>query len=75
MPRASRPITFTCSWCYKDVTEERMPGPTPAYCLVCRDEARRSTEAGRAKRYRERQAEQDTRNWWDKPRPGRPRKG
>jgi len=74
MPRTPRAITFTSSWCYKDVTEDRMPGPTPAYCQACRDEARRSTEAGRAKRYRARQAEQDTTPFWHKPLRGRPRK-
>ncbi len=56
MPREPRPITFTCTWCYKDVTEERMPGPTPQYCQGCATEAKRSAEAGRAKRYREHQA-------------------
>lgn len=74
MPRTPRAITFTCSWCYKDVTENRMPGPTPAFCLACADEARRSSAANRARRYRERQGEQDTRNWWDKRPRGRPRK-
>ena len=59
MPRMPRPITFTCSWCYKDVTEDRMPGPTPAYCLACAAEAKRSADATRAKRYREHQSEQD----------------
>ncbi len=75
MPRMPRPITFTCSWCYKDVTEERMPGPTPQYCQACAVEVKRATAATRAKRYRERQAEQDTTAWWHKRPVGRPRKG
>ncbi len=75
MPRSPRSIPFTCSWCYKDVTEERMPGPTPQYCQACAVEVKRSVDATRAKRYRERQAELVTTNWWDKRPPGRPRKG
>jgi len=75
MPRMQRPISFTCSWCYKDVIEERMPGPTPQYCLGCAAEVKRSTAATRAKRYRARQAEQDTTPFWHKPLRGRPRKG
>jgi hypothetical protein len=74
MPRTPRAITFTCSWCYKDVTENRMPGPTPAYCLACAVEVKRSADANRARRYRERQAEQDTTAWWHKRPRGRPRK-
>lgn len=27
-----RPITFTCNHCGQTVTQERMPGPLPAYC-------------------------------------------
>ncbi len=41
MPRMPRPITFTCSWCYREVTEDRMPGPTPQYCQGCADKAKR----------------------------------
>jgi hypothetical protein len=74
MPREPRPVSFTCSWCYKDVTENRMPGPTPAYCLTCALEVKRTADANRARRYRERLAEQDTTNWWDKRPRGRPRK-
>jgi len=74
MPREPRPITFTCSWCYKDVTENRMPGPTPAYCQTCAVEVKRSADANRARRYRERKAEQDTTAWWQKRPRGRPRK-
>jgi len=28
----SRPVTFTCLYCEQTVTQERMPGPSPAYC-------------------------------------------
>ncbi len=64
MPREPRPVNFTCNWCYKDVTENRMPGPTPAYCHAFADEVKRSAAATRARRYRQRQAEQDTTPWW-----------
>jgi hypothetical protein len=74
MPRVPRAITFTCNWCYKDVTEERMPGPTPAYCQTCAGEVKRSATAKRVQRFRQRQAEQDTTAWWQKRPVGRPRK-
>ncbi len=70
MPRTPRPVSFTCSWCYKDVTEDRMPGPAPQYCQGCAVEAKRSAEAGRAKRYR---ARLHPRTGFERPR-GRPRK-
>lgn len=54
--RATRTITFTCEWCYRQVTEERAPGPTPAYCSGCRDEARRAGARQRVKEHRERLA-------------------
>jgi hypothetical protein len=75
MQSPPRPVSFTCSWCYKDVTENRKPGPTPKYCLTCIVEVRRVAAATRAKRYRERLAEQDTTPWWEKRPPGRPQKG
>ncbi len=74
MPREPRPITFTCSWCYKDVTENRMPGPTPAYCQTCAVEVKRWVDANRAQRYRQRQAEQVDTPWSHKPRRVRQRK-
>jgi hypothetical protein len=74
MPRTPRPITFTCSWCYKDVTEDRMPGPTPQYSQTCAVEVKRSATAKRVGRFRARQAEQDTTAWWHKQPRGRPRK-
>jgi hypothetical protein len=74
MPREPRPVSFTCSWCYKDVTENRMPGPTPQYCQTCAFEVKRSADANRARRYRERQAERFATPWWQKRPPGRPRK-
>ncbi len=45
------------------------------YRLGYAGEAKGSTGAIPAKKYRERQGEQDTRNWWEKPLPGWPRKG
>ena len=65
-----RPITFDCTWCYRTITEERAPGPTPQYCTTCRDEALRLSNTARVRKHRERQAEQNP------PRrgPGRPRK-
>jgi hypothetical protein len=74
MPRTPRAITFTCSWCYKDVTENRMPGPTPQYCQACAGDVKRSATAKRVERYRQRQAELDVTPWWHKTRRGRPRK-
>lgn len=69
--RPTRPITFTCEWCYREVTEERAPGPTPVYCLGCKDEVRRAGVRQRVKEHRERQALESP------PRrgPGRPRRG
>jgi hypothetical protein len=51
-----------------------MPGPTPQYCQACAGDVKRSATANRAKRYRERQAEQDTTAWWQKRPRGRWRK-
>ena len=71
-PRQPRPITFYCEWGYHTVTENRMPGPTPAYCLTCRDEALRLSNTARVRKHRERQAEA---NPYQAKRPvGRPRK-
>jgi len=28
----TRPIRFTCAWCQDTVTQQRFPGPLPAYC-------------------------------------------
>lgn len=68
--RPTRPITFTCDWCYREVTEERAPGPTPTYCRGCKAEVVRFAGRERARKFRERQA------LVNPPRrgPGRPRK-
>ena len=29
---ATRPIRFICAWCENTVTQQRFPGPLPAYC-------------------------------------------
>jgi len=60
MPCTPRAVTFTYSWCYKDVIEECMPGPMPQYCQTCAPEVKRSKAANHTRRYCERQAEQDT---------------
>jgi hypothetical protein len=68
--RQAKEITFYCEWCYHDVTELRMPGPTPAYCLVHRKEALALSNIARMRKYRERLAEHAPAS---RPR-GRPRK-
>ena len=75
-PRPTRPVTFTCEWCYHEVTEDRAPGPMPAYCRGCKDEVRRAGVRQRVKEHRERQRERDADPYGLKRKPvGRPRKG
>jgi len=53
---ATRPIRFTCAWCQDTVTQQRFPGPRPAYCSEdCTKEAQRAQTRERVRRYRERQ--------------------
>jgi len=53
----SRTVSFTCHWCNDRVTQERFPGPPPAYCSPsCKQEARREQTRERVRRYRRRQA-------------------
>ncbi len=53
---ATRPIRFTCAWCENTVTQQRFPGPLPAYCSkTCKKEAQRAQTRERVRRYRERQ--------------------
>ncbi len=53
---ATRPIRFTCAWCQDTVTQQRFPGPLPAYCSEdCKREAQRAQTRERVRRYRERQ--------------------
>ncbi len=53
---ATRPIWFTCAWCQATVTQQRFPGPLPAYCSEdCQKEAQRAQTRERVRRYRERQ--------------------
>ena len=66
--RPTRPITFTCEWCYREVTEERAPGRTPVYCRECKPEVLRAGVRQRVKEHRAKQ-QPATRP------PGRPRKG
>lgn len=70
MPRQPRPITFQCERCYQTVTEARVPGPTPSYCMTCRDAALRASNAARVAAHRLRKQGIEV------PRhpPGRPRK-
>ncbi len=50
----SRAVTFTCQWCGAVVTQQRFPGPTPAYCgEACATEARREQTRARVRRFRE----------------------
>ena len=49
----SRPITFVCRGCKQEVTQERLPGPTPRYCSDgCRDEVTREKTLKRVRRLR-----------------------
>ena len=53
---ATRPVMFTCTWCQDTVTQQRFPGPLPAYCSEgCKKEAQREQTRERVRRYRERQ--------------------
>jgi len=53
---ATRPIRFTCAWCESTVTQQRFPGPLPAYCSEdCTKDAQRAQTRERVRRYRERQ--------------------
>ncbi len=70
MPRESRPLTFTCTWCYLTVTEDRAPGPTPQYCRTCAPIAKRAGVQARVKNHRERA---QPRTGYERPR-GRPKK-
>ncbi len=56
--RPPRPIAFRCEWCSQEVTELHPPGPLPRYCAEHKAEAQRALNAGRVRRHRERQAEQ-----------------
>jgi len=39
----TRPVTFTCHYCERTVTQQRFPGPTPRYCRDwCRYQAQRA---------------------------------
>ncbi len=50
----SRRVTFTCQRCGTEVTQQRFPGPTPAYCgEACAAEARREQTRVRVRRFRE----------------------
>jgi len=50
----SRRVTFTCQRCGAVVTQQRFPGPTPAYCSEdCATEARREQTRVRVRRFRE----------------------
>lgn len=49
----TRPLTFTCRWCQRTVTQQRFPGPLPAYCSEeCKMEAQREQTRERVRRYR-----------------------
>jgi len=66
---AAREVTFTCEHCEQTVTQERMPGPLPAYCSSsCRLNAaaarkkavRAETGKNKGKRGRPRKSESDS---------------
>jgi hypothetical protein len=68
--RPKRPVTFTCEQCYQTVTEARVPGPVPSYCMTCRDTALRASNAARVQAHRLRKQGKDVPSHP----PGRPRK-
>ncbi len=51
----TRPVTFVCVECEREVTEDLFPGPPPLYCNNCLREVRRRQNAARQKAWRERQ--------------------
>ncbi len=69
--REKKPVTFRCEFCSLEVTEAHAPGPMPRYCAACYVEAQRSLNRQRVCRHRE---AHDTREWFEKRPPGRPRK-
>jgi hypothetical protein len=53
--RATRPVSFTCQWCTKTVTQQRYPGPLPSYCSeTCEQEAQREKTERRVQQLRAR---------------------
>ncbi len=45
---ATRPIRFTCAWYQATVTQQRFPGPLPAYCSEdCKKETQRADPGAR----------------------------
>ncbi len=50
----TRPITFTCAECGREVTEDLYPGRTPRYCLDCVGKVRRRQNAEAQRRWRAR---------------------
>jgi hypothetical protein len=69
--RQPRPVTFWCEHGSHEVTEERMPGPTPRYCRACVEDAQKALNRLRVKAHRERTA--GPRTGWERP-PGRPKR-
>jgi hypothetical protein len=55
----TRPVTFTCIECEREVTEDVFPGPPPVYCNRCIREVHRRNNAERQRRYRARQRKQE----------------
>lgn len=49
----TRPITFKCSWCKRQVTQQRFPGREPEYCSeACREEGKREKTRARVQEHR-----------------------
>ncbi len=48
----TRPVTFTCAECGREVTEDLFPGPMPKYCNGCIRDVRKRQNAERVKRHR-----------------------
>ncbi len=65
-----RAVTYRCEWCSQERTELRYPGPSPRYCLECKQQAQNSMAARRMRQMRERLRPQ---TGWERGR-GRPKK-
>ncbi len=54
----TRPVTFTCEYCVRTVTQQRFPGPVPRYCGDwCRYQAQRIQTWERVRQHRARRQE------------------
>lgn len=48
----TRPVTYVCQSCGREVTEDLYPGPAPKFCFDCQREVNRRKAAERQRRFR-----------------------